>query len=381
MLNIAFNATPLLSPLTGVGQYTRCLLDELLINDGLSLDLFSGWSWSQQMPMANTSVATSKLKPLVRSYVPQAYSVNRFIKQQIFSYGVNKKSFDLYHEPCFLAFNFDGPIVLTVHDLSWIRYPHTHPKERVQAMNKFFEPSLKSADVVITVSEFVKNELMSEFSIEAQKIKAVPNGVSEQYRPMRALETQQTLARLVLQHGQYFLALGTLEPRKNLVVTMNAFMRLPKAMRQAHPLVLVGMKGWGTTEIEKQLAPLLLTGEVIQLGYLSQADLYQVTAGALALVYASIYEGFGLPPLEAMACGVPVITSNVSSIPEVVGNGGVMLDPADVDGFTEAMRMMIESSEMRLMYAQQALTQSQNFSWKKCAMGTVAAYQQAMLSA
>jgi alpha-1,3-rhamnosyl/mannosyltransferase len=194
-------------------------------------------------------------------------------------------------------------------------------------------------------------------------------------------ETKQTLDALKLKHGQYFLALGTLEPRKNLQVTINAFMRLPKKIRQAHPLVLVGMKGWGTTELEKQLAPLLLSAEVIQLGYLPQHDLHQVTAGALALVYASIYEGFGLPPLEAMACGVPVITSNVSSIPEVVGQGGVMLDPTDVDGFTEAMRMVVEARDMRTALSASALVQSNNFSWKKCAVGTIEAYHFAMANA
>jgi alpha-1,3-rhamnosyl/mannosyltransferase len=300
------------------------------------------------------------------------------LQQHYFSRGIKKNQFDIYHEPNFLAFDFDGPIVLTVHDLSWIRHPETHPKERVVSMNRYFEDSLTRANNIITDSAFVRDELVSVFGVDAQKITPVHLGVSSDFCPHESKDTFATLSHLNLVHDKYFLAVGTIEPRKNLQVALNAFRRLPKRLRKQFPLVIVGMKGWHTGEFERLVAPLVSSGEVRLLGYLSQADLIKVVAGALTLIYPSVYEGFGLPPLEAMACGVPVITSNVSSIPEVVGNGGVILDPFDVDGFSDAMHSMVESTTHRNHLGQVALAQSQHFNWDKTAHGTIAVYHQAL---
>lgn len=378
MIKIAFNATSLSTHLTGLGQYTRSLLEKLIQDPDFSVEMFYGFSWANQLPVSKNSNTALKLKSLIRSYFPKAYTLKRVIGQQIFSHGVKKNQFDLYHEPNFLAFDFDGPIVLTVHDLSWIRYPETHPKERVAAMNRYFKTSLTRANNIITDSVFVRDELISVFGVNAQKITPVHLGVSPTFHHHESKDTFATLNHLNLVHGQYFLAVGTIEPRKNLQVALNAFMQLPNRVRQQYPLCIVGMKGWHTSEFERLVAPLISSGEVRLLGYLSQADLIQVVAGALTLIYPSVYEGFGLPPLEAMACGVPVITSNVSSIPEVVGNGGVMLDPFDVDGFRDAMRSMVESISHRNHLGQLALVQSQHFNWDKTAQGTIAVYHQAL---
>jgi glycosyltransferase involved in cell wall biosynthesis len=135
------------------------------------------------------------------------------------------------------------------------------------------------------------------------------------------------------------------------------------------------MKGWHTSKLEQQIAPLVTSGEVRLLGYLPRDDLATVIAGATTLVYPSIYEGFGLPPLEAMACGVPVITSNVSSIPEVVGDTGLTLDPQDVDGFAQAMQLIVTAPELRANMATKALARSRQFSWASCVSETVDAYK------
>ncbi|UUZ66964.1 glycosyltransferase family 4 protein [Polaromonas sp. P2-4] len=137
------------------------------------------------------------------------------------------------------------------------------------------------------------------------------------------------------------------------------------------------MKGWHTSALEQQMAPLISAGEIRQLGYVSREDLAIVIAGAQALVYPSVYEGFGLPPLEAMASGVPVIASNVSSIPEVVGDTGVLIDPQDVDGLAGAMEQVLSAPDMRQTMAQWALARSKEFTWAKCVSQTVDAYRAA----
>jgi glycosyltransferase involved in cell wall biosynthesis len=178
-----------------------------------------------------------------------------------------------------------------------------------------------------------------------------------------------------LLHGQYLLAVGTLEPRKNLQVALQAFMQLPAALRQRYPLVIVGMKGWHTSALQEQLAPLVRAGEVRQLGYLSRDDLATIIAGALTLIYPSIYEGFGLPPLEAMACGVPVITSKVSSLPEVVGNTGLLIDPHDAEALAQAIQTLVLDADLRRDLSLKALARSREFTWDRCMAQTVDAYR------
>lgn len=376
MIKLAFNAVPLLSPLTGIGQYAKQLLEGLQAHPMVDVDKFYATNWSndiRQQPLRHTG----SWKAWVKKWIPNSYQYARFTQQRFFSKGVTKFKPDVYHEPNYLAFEFDGPTVITVHDLSWIRFPHMHPKERVLAMDRYFEPGLRRACRILTDSQFVKQELMDVFGLSPHIIHPVPLGVERQYKPHTPEQTWHTLTRLGLTHGQYLLAVGTLEPRKNLQQALDAFMAMPQATRKQHPLVLVGMKGWHSTQLEKQMSPLLAAGEIIQLGYLSRDVLTQVTAGACALVYPSVYEGFGLPPLEAMACGVPVIASNVSSIPEVVGNTGLLIDPYDVDQLSQAMLTMTQAPDLRQQFSLLALTGSRQFSWERCTRETLSVYRAA----
>ena len=373
-MRVAFNATALLSPLTGIGQYANHLALGLHQIPEVDLNLFYGTGWSRDVrgkPLPR--VAT--IKALVRRFLPNSYAVSRVFQQNQFSKFTRQTPFDIYHEPNFLAYRFDGPSIITVHDLSWIRYPEMHPIARVRAMDKYFQPGLDRASLILTDSEFVKRELIDVFNVKPERIRPVLLGVEALFHPRSADETRSVLDVNGLLHGQYLLAVGTLEPRKNLAVALQAFMRLDPQLRKRFPLVLVGMKGWHTSALEQQIAPLVAAGEIRQLGYLAREDLAKVIAGATTLIYPSIYEGFGLPPLEAMACGVPVITSNVSSIPEVVGDTGVMIAPHDVDGLVEAMKTMLMAPELREVMARKALARSTQFTWANCVMQTVDAYR------
>lgn len=378
MIKLAFNAVPLLSPLTGIGQYAQQLLEGLSAHPLVNVDKFYATRWSDDIRTQPLPQMKTSWKTWVKKWVPNSYQMARAGQQRFFSQGVTNFKPDLYHEPNYLAFDFDGPTVITVHDLSWIRYPHMHPKERVSAMDRYFEPGLRRAQRVITDSHFVKQELVDMFGLSPDIIHPVPLGVERQYQPHTPEQTRHTLKRLGLVHGQYLLAVGTLEPRKNLQQALHAFMAMPQAVRRNFPLVLVGMKGWRSEPIEKQISPLLAAGEIIQLGYLERKDLIRVTAGACALVYPSVYEGFGLPPLEAMASGVPVIASNVSSIPEVVNDTGLLINPDDVDQLTQAMLVMTQAPDMRDQFARRALTGSRKFSWDRCTRETLSVYRAAI---
>lgn len=378
MLKVAFDAVALLSPLTGIGQYAKHLLEELDATRDMHVHKFYATGWRSEIRQEPLPVMANRWKSMLKKWIPHSYDYSRSMQQRFFTSGIKAYKPDVYHEPNFLAYEFDGPSVITVHDLSWIRYPEMHPVERVRAMDKYFEPGLRRASRILTDSAFVKQELIDVFGLNPDIVHPVYLGVEAEFQPHSPAQTQATLAPLGLTHGQYLLAVGTLEPRKNLQLALRAFMALPPAVRQQFPLVLVGMKGWHTSDLEHQLAPLVSAGEVMQLGYLSREDLTKVVAGAWALVYPSVYEGFGLPPLEAMACSVPVIASDVSSIPEVVGSTGMLIDPHDVDQLTQAMLHMTQAPDIRHGLAAQALERSRQFSWAHCAQETAAVYRAAV---
>jgi alpha-1,3-rhamnosyl/mannosyltransferase len=159
-----------------------------------------------------------------------------------------------------------------------------------------------------------------------------------------------------------------------LKTAISAYMQLSDQLRAVYPLVVIGMKGWRTEALESQMAPMIHTGQIRQLGYVSRPDLVALMSGARCLVYPSIYEGFGLPPLESMACGTPVICSNVSSLPEVVGDAGVMVDPLDDVALAEAMRRMIEDDKEWSGLKKRSLEQAEKFTWQNCAKNTVEVY-------
>lgn len=376
-MRIAFNATSLLSPLTGIGQYSRHLAMGLTDRQDIDAEFFYGAFWSKEIHCEPLPIAASLL-PWVRNHVPFAYALRRCMQSHQFVRRTQHQRFDVYHEPGALPLPFDGPTVLTVHDLAWIRYPQMHPLKRVQAMNKYFEPGLRRAALILTDSEFIKRELMDVFGVQSERIQSVPLGVEPMFHPQSAEETQSLLTRHDLIHGQYLLTVGTLEPRKNLQTALHAYMLLPQQIRKRFPLVLAGMKGWHMSALEQQIAPLVAAGEIRQLGYLPRTELAMVVAGALALIYPSIYEGFGLPPLEAMACGVPVIASGISSLPEVVGDAGLLIDPHDTEAMAQAMQKLVMDPESWLHLSQKALARSTQFSWSKCVEQTIDAYRQVL---
>lgn len=375
-MQIAFNTASLKEPLTGLGQYTLNLARSLYQLPDCQLEFFDGSNWTNKI-LIKPKPSAAKYRDLVRDHIPFAYPLKFAYSQYKFSRGSGKK-IDLYHEPNYLAFKSELPTVITVHDVSWITYPQVHPASRVREMNRFFKNCLKQAQHIITDSEFVKREFIQHFSYPEDHVTSIPLGVDQSFSPHSSEETLQTLNKYALTYKKYFLLLGTIEPRKNLIVAIKAFLQLPKSYRQGNPLVVVGTKGWLDGDIHKTIFPLVQSGEVRTLGYLPQIELPNILAGANALLFPSIYEGFGLPPLEAMACGTPVIASNSSSIPEVVGNTGILLDSQDINGFMQAMENMIENADLRNTLSSKALERSKLFTWHQCAHDTFNIYRQVL---
>ncbi|MFZ2266576.1 MAG: glycosyltransferase family 1 protein [Azonexus sp.] len=372
-IRLAFNATALLSPLTGIGQYSYHLAHEILVRQDIDAEFFYGAFWDRQLRASPSTLASAL--PWLRRHLPYSYELRRWLQSFRFDRHAKRYRFDVYHEPNILRLPFDGPSVVTVHDLSWIRYPEAHPAERVRAMNRYFETGLKLASAIITDSLFVKQELIDVFGVAPSSISAIPLGVAPGFIPLAEEQTREVLKRHQLIHGQYFLSVGTLEPRKNLVFALQAYQRLPARVRQRFPMVIIGMKGWHTSAIEQQMSALEKTGQLRRLDYVPRAELSTLMAGALALVYPSIYEGFGLPPLEAMACGVPVICANASSLPEVVGDTGVLIDPLCPDELVEALMRAAEGDLSQSGNLARARERAMNFTWANCAGRTVEVYR------
>ncbi len=375
-MRVAINGVAMLSPLTGIGQYAYNLVRELQ-DLRLAPWLFYGTGWSQEL-RAMSLPGMETAKTVFKRLVPRPYVVKRFLLQQTFSRGAKRHGVELYHEPNFMSFRFNGPAVVTVHDLSWLRYPETHPADRVREMNRIMPAAMQGAAHVLVDSDFVKREVMEHYGLAEHRISTTLLGVSTEFQPMTAAQCAVPLDRYRLQHGRYILAVATLEPRKNLSSLIAAFTQLPDTLRRRYPLVIAGMRGWGESVMTPALRNMISRGEVRLVGYVPQADLPKLYAGARMFVYPSLYEGFGLPPLEAMACGVPVIASNRASLPEVVGNAGILTEALDDSRIVQHMRALIEDDTLHAHLAKAGRLRARQFTWRKCAMETLAVYRRVL---
>jgi alpha-1,3-rhamnosyl/mannosyltransferase len=377
---VAFNGTALLSPLTGVGQYAKSLAEGLVATGELEIEYFYAASWSKEI-RTEPIKSISAVKDFIKKVVPRPYSISRSLQQWRFNLGIRRISPQLYHEPNFLPFNFDGPTVITAHDLSWIRYPETHPDERVKVMNELFPRALERAAHILTDASYVRQEIIEEFGVAPERITSVPLGARAVFQPRAEAQCRAVLAERGLDYRGFVLCVGTLEPRKNLELAIRAHSTLSASYRRRRPLVLVGMRGWLTSNLESLMQPLVASGEIRPLGFTSEEDLAVLYAAAQVMVYPSLYEGFGLPPLEAMASGTPVIVSNRSTLPEVVGGAGVQIEANDDAGLRDALRRFDEDPAFWAGHAAASLEQAARFSWQRCARETLAVYRQVLAQA
>lgn len=375
-LTIALNSKVLLAPRTGIGNYVAELAQALQQDADLRLEYFYGLRW-RDTPMTAAMPGYSSWASAVKRVLPWAYSARRVVEQHCFNQGVCKIRPDVYHEPTLWPLDFDGPTVMTVHDLTHIHYPQTQPKDRMNEIQRRLPSALTRARRIMVDSEFVAQEVRQQFGLSHEKVVVAPLGCSAIFQPGSEDQLAARLRAMGLAYRSFILAVGTLEPRKNLLLTLRAHARLPFALRARFPLLVVGMPGWRSGQFGKALSEAVSSGHVRLAGYLHQQDLACVTAAARFLVFPSLYEGFGLPVLEAMASGTPVIVSSRASLPEVAGVAAVYVDPQDDVGLAQQMQRMIEDEAAWMQHRQAGLKQSREFSWSKCATITAEVYRQA----
>ena len=273
--------------------------------------------------------------------------------------------------------------VVTVHDLGYHYHPEAHTAWQNVYLRWSTRHNARSATRVLADSEATRRDLVNYYHTPPDRIAVVYPGRDETLAPV---SDPALLAGVRARYGladPYLLYVGTLQPRKNLVRLVQAFSRLPALLAgQEQPphlpgLVLAGMKGWLHDEIVSQVRALGLEGQVLLPGYVPEDDLPALLSGALAFVFPSLYEGFGLPVLEAMACGTPVICSNTSSLPEVAGDAALLVDPHDVESLARAMLRLLMNGHLRSELAARGLEQARRFSWRRCARETLAVLEAA----
>ncbi len=265
--------------------------------------------------------------------------------------------------------------VLSIHDLAAERLPGViRRRVGVRLASEKTRRAAHRATYVIVPSEHTARDVAEVMGVPRERIEVIAYGVGEEYYPERAPGVREALRR---RHGlpleRYVLCVGTLEPRKNLPALIAAFGRLPRA-RRSHCLVLAGSPGWRTQEIYNAIDRFGLAGAVVMPGYLSADELRRLYSYADLFVFPSLYEGFGLPPLEAMACGAPVITSNRASLPEVVGDAALQIDPGDPGALAEAMTAVLDDESLAASLRERGFDRVKRFSWERTARQTLELY-------
>lgn len=265
----------------------------------------------------------------------------------------------------------------TVFDLTTFRYAETHRAESAGSHVKMLRHAAKKADALIAISQSCRTDIMELLGIAPERVHVVYGGVftnefSVEFDSNALTEIKQRLGI----HSEYFIHLGTLEPRKNIPRLLQAYARVRDRFLECPQLVLVGKEGWGYDPIFQTIQSLNLSGKVVHAGYVERDEAVSLLRGAYACLYPSLYEGFGLPVLEAMAAHTPVLTSNVSSLPEVIGDTGIQVNPESVDEIETGMIALIEQHDQALLRADAAYERAKTFTWENSARTLANVYRQ-----
>lgn len=378
-MKVILSVEPVRFPLTGIGRYTWELASALMLAPEISdLKFFAGRHFVDALPQACESAGNQHH---IKQWVQKSYIATEFYRLLM---PVLKKralkGYDdyLYHGPNFFLPPFSGRKVATFHDLSPFTWAECNTPQRIRFTQKESLKTLACADALITDSLYTRHELAKYFNWPIEKIHAVPLACSADFHPREYAACLQILNEYGLEYQQYSLYVGTIEPRKNLLVLLDAYSRLPLETRRSYPLILTGYQGWRNEAIMQKIAKAEREGWARYLGFLPTDDLPILFSGARVFCFPSLYEGFGLPVLEAMASGVPVVCSNSSSLPEVIGDAGLMSDPDDVVTLTELLLQASEDESWRQSAINKGLIRSAQFSWYKCAEQTISVYQKVM---
>lgn len=365
----AYLATnPKLQSVPLIGHDLHWLLDRLLVTKAKALAKYTGYSlWHR----------------IVKRFY---WILDRQLTQDVILNTRFLSKMDVYHAmfkpaPAVVKSLPNLALVQTIYDLIPMLFPHYCEQGSVDLLHQLVD-AIDERMVCLSISESTKRDLLDHKSIEPDLVHVTPLAASSKFHPCTDNRLRSEVRRkLSIPPGAYILSLSTLEPRKNIVSVIRAFDELID--RYGFPdlnLVLAGTKGWNYHDIFEHLHMKPETAKrVVVTGFVDDEDLSPLYSEASMFVYPSNYEGFGLPPLEAMQCGIPVITSNTSSLPEVMGSAGILVGPSDISAIAEAMRKIYTDSELAADLSRRSLKQAASFSWDSCTKLTIDAYQKALL--
>lgn len=386
-MKVLFNQLSTLEQKSGVGHYANQLRNHLLDVRGCQLTAFpfDRWlTWHRHLRRVWQGLRQLRtrihwLNPLavlggfgrVGARLRQWYEkwLSRLHHQAFFG-----DQFDLYHEPNFIPFPTSLPVIATFHDLSALLHPEWHPSARVKWFEDQMPLTLRQTTHYVTVSEFTRDQVIQHLDIAPERITAIPNGPRPEFQPLPPERVAAVLARRNLP-SQYLLHVGTLEPRKNLVRLMQAYGMLPRELRQKWPLLLVGGWGWKVERIRQHYEDVARHEGVLHVGYVADEDMPAILNGARALVFPSLYEGFGLPPLEMLACGGAVLASRIPPIVEVAAGVAHFVAPEDTEGWRDAMHKVLADDDWWRQLRHHALATARSFSWQRTAERTAEVYR------
>ena len=371
-MRIALDGFPLSSPKTGVGHYTFELARTLAeISPGDTFELISPFPFTDTVI---TELEQTSLPNLVLNNPTSGTFRRRWwaIGLPLF---IRQNSFDVFH-----GTNYEVPLwnrkrnVLTIHDLSLQLYPQFHEANLVRRARRRLPFMIRSAALIIAVTESMKREICEHLKVQPERVVVTPEAPRKTFRPLAASETDAIRQRLGIERD-FILTVGTIEPRKNLLTLVRAFERMLRTTSLTPQLVIAGGKGWLMEDFYSFIKSSGIGEKIRLIGYTSDYDLRALYSSCRVCVYPSLYEGFGLPPLEAMACGAPLITSQIPAISETVGSAAVLVDPLNVEGLTSSIVRVWNDQGERNRLSQAGIERAAQFTWEHTAKLTLEVYR------
>lgn len=365
-MRIGFDATPLLVTRAGIGKYTHALLCALgEVASEHDFALYANRPIPPDPALSHVNYPTS--------YFPRS----RWLwEQTILPRTMQRDGIDVFHFPNNSApLTTRIPYIVTIHDASLFLHRQYHPWQRVVALRLMMPQIARRAAKIITVSHHARRELQQVLKLPAEKFEVIYQGVGAHFQPTA---TPNIAAAIRKKHGlpnQYILYVGTLEPRKNLRRLLEAFAELKRCPDQRQTkLVIVGANGWHMPNFEQQIDGLNLRDCIVRLGYVPESDLPTIYSLATCLAFPSLHEGFGIPPLEAMACGTPVLTSHNSAMSEVCGDAAFYIDPVDTQSIKEGLHSLLCNHQRQNELRKAGFCRVRDFTWRETARKTAHLY-------
>ena len=384
-IDVILAVDPITPKLSGIGRYTFELAKGLMASvahQGASdtsintLRFLWHWKFVDAIDaLLQPSVASSIAKNPDRIVHRVLRTVYGATVPTVQSLLLSKSSGAIFHSPNFYLPNFPGKSIATFHDLSVTKYPQWHPQARIAHLKRALPVSLARANAVITPTESVRAELIADGAVDPADVFVVPMGVSSEWFATPSISDAENLAAYGLQSDGYALCIATLEPRKNIVRLLDAYSKLSAPERAQWPLVLCGQAGWLGDDIKRAVSDAVAQGWLRYLGFVPDAMLQVLMRGARCFVFPTLYEGFGLPVLEAMASGTPVVASDIASLREVAADAAAYPSPTDVSAIRIAIEQALCDATWRESSIINGRLRAKRFSWSRTVSETISVYQ------